>query len=264
MVAADAPFAKRTVSSRILSAPLAGPASARESVTPRKPESARREVMLLLGVRTWILLQFPGTGAHVSSAPDGVDVPARGRDPARPGGRGRRRPRRGHSTSELPARPAASSPESSSAERATALSVDASDSRRRPRRGLPPLGADSRAARAREFPRRFSGLRPEVAELLAAYPAPAEVDLRRAAGREQPAGIEAWALAPESRPTRASSSSSSERSPRPSLEAARKPRRMRWAEVGRVFESAGVDAFPVVTFVGFLAGSSSPSRRRSR
>jgi len=37
-------------------------------------------------------------------------------------------------------------------------------------------------------------------------------------------------------------------------EAVRRPRAIRWREVGRIFERAGVDAFPLISFVGFLVG----------
>jgi phospholipid/cholesterol/gamma-HCH transport system permease protein len=38
------------------------------------------------------------------------------------------------------------------------------------------------------------------------------------------------------------------------LEAVRRPRVIRWAEVGRIFQRAGVEALPLVSFVGFLVG----------
>lgn len=103
-------------------------------------------------------------------------------------------------------------------------------------------------------PATISGLRPDLADLLGQYPAPSELDAVVAADLE-PAGIHAVGAGAVG----IASDFGEQVEFVGALAAAlasivRKPRRMRWPEVGRVFERAGVDAFPVVSFVGFLTG----------
>ncbi len=139
-------------------------------------------------------------------------------------------------------------------ERATTLSVDASDLAGADLAGVSLLWELIHGRLVPGIPATISGLRPDLANHLAQYPAPAEVDDVVAADVE-PAGIHAVGAG-------AVGIASDVREQIEfvgALAAAlasivRKPRRMRWAEVGRVFERAGVDAFPVVSFVGFLTG----------
>jgi phospholipid/cholesterol/gamma-HCH transport system permease protein len=139
-------------------------------------------------------------------------------------------------------------------ERATTLSVDASDLADADLAGVSLLWELIHGRLVPAVPATVSGLRPDVAELLAKYPAPAEVD-EVVAADEGPAGIHAVGAG-------AIEVASGFREGAELLGAvtaalasiARKPSRMRWAEVGRIFESAGVAAFPVITFVGFLTG----------
>lgn len=99
-----------------------------------------------------------------------------------------------------------------------------------------------------------TGASPAVSALLAEYPRPAAVD-EVAAGREEPAGIEAVGAGAVEVASDARELLELVGAVGAALVSAlRKPRRMRWAEVGRVVESAGVDASPVVTAVGFLTG----------
>ena len=141
-----------------------------------------------------------------------------------------------------------------SRERLTALSVDASALESADLAGVSLLWELAHGRLVPGVGAEISGLRPDVADLLAAYPAPDDVD-SVVAGDESPAGIHAvgaGAVAVASGFREGAELLGAVTSALASI--ARKPRRMRWAEVGRVFESAGVAAFPVVTFVGFLTG----------
>ena len=103
-------------------------------------------------------------------------------------------------------------------------------------------------------PATISGLRPDLAVLLGQYPPPSEVDAVVAAD-VKPAGIHAVGAGAVGIASDFGEQIEFVGALAAALASiARKPGRMRWPEVGRVFERAGVDAFPVVSFVGFLTG----------
>lgn len=174
---------------------------------------------------------------EVSDAPDGILVRLSGRLDVRSAGAARR---------ELAARLTRMRP--------AAFSVDASGVSSADLAGASLLWELAHGRVAPGVAAAITGASAEVAALLAAYPTPEEVD-EVAAGREEPTGIDAVGAGA----VEAVSDARQQLELVGALTAAllsvlRKPRRMRWAEVGRVFEGAGVDAFPVVSFVGFLTG----------
>ncbi len=134
------------------------------------------------------------------------------------------------------------------------LSVDAASIARADVSGMEILWELAHGRIVPGLPATVSGLRPELEAILAAYPTPAEVEAATAS-ETGPAGVRAVgagavALASDLREivgfvgALASGIAA----------AVRRPRTMRWAEVGRAFETAGVDAFPIVSFVGLLVG----------
>ena len=100
----------------------------------------------------------------------------------------------------------------------------------------------------------LTGLRPEFETLLRAFPAPAEVD---AIGRPAPrphlveeVGGAAAAVARDARAQVVFIGGVTQGF----AAAARRPRQMRWPEVARVFEKAGVNALPIVSLISLLTG----------
>jgi phospholipid/cholesterol/gamma-HCH transport system permease protein len=99
-----------------------------------------------------------------------------------------------------------------------------------------------------------SGLRPELASILASYPTPDEVDAATSSAPALPvvdgAGARAHAMAVDAREQVVFVGQVVS----VLLEAVRRPRVIRWAEVARIFQRAGVEGLPLVSFVGFLVG----------
>jgi phospholipid/cholesterol/gamma-HCH transport system permease protein len=99
-----------------------------------------------------------------------------------------------------------------------------------------------------------AGLRPEFAAILAAYPGPETVEAATGEAPRLPAVHAAGARA------RAAAADAREQVVFVGRIAAvlfgslRRPRAIRWREVARVFQRAGVDGMPLVSFVGFLVG----------
>lgn len=100
----------------------------------------------------------------------------------------------------------------------------------------------------------ISGLGPELQRSLAAYPSPEEVSAATATKAEPPPvhalGAIALALARDAREQVEFVGEVA----LGVLAGLRRPRVMRWDEVGRMVERAGVSALPIVTFVGLLTG----------
>lgn len=139
-------------------------------------------------------------------------------------------------------------------QRVTSLSVDAAGLAGADLAGVSLLWELIHGRIVSEVRATLTGLGPDLEELLAQYPAPADVDAVTEANAE-PAGVDAVGAGA----VEIASDFREQVELVGALAAAlasiaRKPSRMRWAEVGQVFERAGVDAFPVVSFVGFLTG----------
>lgn len=141
-----------------------------------------------------------------------------------------------------------------SGQRPGALSVDASGLSAADVSGMVILWELSHGLVVRGLRASVSGLRPELASILAAYPTPEEVDAATSAAPELPAvhatGARAHAIAVDAKEQVVFVGQVVS----VLLEAVRRPRAIRWAEVGRVFQRAGVEALPLVSFVGFLVG----------
>ena len=99
-----------------------------------------------------------------------------------------------------------------------------------------------------------SGLAPEYETVLSSYPPPAEIAAATSSppppARVHALGEKAHAVASDVREQVTFVGQVAA----VLAEAVRNPRAIRWREVGRIFERAGVDAFPLISFVGFLVG----------
>jgi len=100
----------------------------------------------------------------------------------------------------------------------------------------------------------ISGLRPELEAILATYPSPDEVEAAISSPAES-AGIPSLGRGALSIVADVRAMVEFVGALTSALVAGlRRPRAMRWPEVLRVVEKAGVDAFPLVSFVGLLVG----------